>query len=133
MNQNNVKQRRIAVYGSLRLEEYNYNYFKTRYGNGINYIKTMVINGYKLYSLGSYPGIKETSDNTELTVDILEVSEDVYDMITDMELCSGYKIKKLNIDEQDTVLYVYTSSTKECKLVESGDWSNYLNAKQLTS
>lgn len=122
---------RIAVYGSLRLDEYNYNYFKSRYPNEIKFIKTIAISGYKLYSLGSYPGIKETSDNTELVIDIFEVSENVYSMITDMELCSGYKIKKLDIDNIPTTLYVYTANIANCTLVESGDWSKYLNEKQL--
>lgn len=119
--------KRICVYGSLRLGEYNYNYFKKRYGNDMNYIRIIVLEGYKLYSLGSYPGIKESKGGELLTVDILEVSEDLYYSITEMELGAGYSCKKLNIDNIDTTLYVYEGPTYEKDLVKSGDWSNYLN------
>jgi gamma-glutamylcyclotransferase (GGCT)/AIG2-like uncharacterized protein YtfP len=118
--------KRICVYGSLRVGEYNYNYFKSRYGEDMKYIRTVMLEGYKLYSLGSYPGIKESQGVETLLVDILEVSEDLYYSITEMELGAGYSCKQLNIDGIDTTLYVYEGPVSDKNLVESGDWSNYL-------
>ena len=65
--------KKIAVYGSLRHLEYNYNRFKQYFGDGIEYINTTSITGYQIFDLGSYPGLK-LSDNKEDTVvvDILE-------------------------------------------------------------
>lgn len=118
--------KRICVYGSLRLGEYNYNYFKERYGNDMKYIRSIILEGYKLYSLGSYPGIKKSQNNEPLMVDIIEVSDEVYHFITEMELSSGYGCVALNIDNIDCTLYVYKGPVYEKNLVKSGDWSNYL-------
>lgn len=118
--------KRVCLYGSLRLNEYNYNYFKARYGDNMHYIKTIELEGYKLYSLGLYPGIKESKNNEVLIADIMDVSEDLYWSITEMELSSGYSIKEITIDDIKTSIFIYKGSVSESKLVVSGDWSNYL-------
>jgi gamma-glutamylcyclotransferase (GGCT)/AIG2-like uncharacterized protein YtfP len=101
----------IATYGSLRKGEYNYDYFKHIYGDEIEYQGTTVINGYTLHSLGAYPAINPTDEQSEVTVDVLRVSEVVNHYIDQMELNAGYYIVKeeviLNDKPTDVKIYVY--------------------------
>lgn len=121
--------RRILVYGSLRKDEYNYQSFKKLFGDEYNYIRTIKIKGFDLFSFGAYPGIKESENlDQELTVDIMECSEDCHKAITRMELGAGYKIVTVKDDEDiDCDIYVYEYSVNNCKKVNSGDWSDYLS------
>lgn len=120
---------KIAVYGSLRLNEYNYNAFVRYHGeDNMKYIKTITSKGFDLIDLGSYPGIK-VSQNPDASVvfDIMECSNECYRDIEGMELGAGYS--KIIIRDEDNndgyiaFLYDYPGSDV---IVESGDWSKYL-------
>lgn len=121
----------IAVYGSLRIGEYNYERFVDIFGKtSITTVeKTKVIDGFDLYSLGSYPAI--TRGSNKLTVDILEVTDNVHNSIKAMELGAGYDEETIHIENiGDVVIYTYPKEYLDSRrLVESGDWSNYLKQK----
>ena len=123
-----VENKKILVYGSLRNNEYNFKRFKEYFGEGLKYIKTLTIEGYKLYDLGSYPGIKESVNNEPLVVDVMETSQEAYDAIYRMEIGAGYKTKTVTIEGEDHTIYVYQGNPR--RLVESGDWSEYLSHEQ---
>ena len=110
----------IVVYGSLRKGAYNFDRFVDIFGEkNIEYVKTKEITGFKLYSLGPYPGIKKSNDTSDkLVVDILHVTNEVYDAIYNMEIGAGYEA--LNIE--DGVIYLYKYPINEENLVKSGDW-----------
>lgn len=117
----------ILVYGSLRKGEYNYEYFK----QGLEYIKTVEIPNYKLYSLGAYPGIKE-SKNSSIICDLMKVTDSKYgDGIHRMELGAGYSYRVINVDGVEAIIYPYEGNIREEDLVESGDWSKYLKQEEV--
>lgn len=119
--------KKILVYGSLRKGEYNYKRFKGYFGEGLNYLATTTITGYKLYDLGSYPGIRPEAGK-ELVVDVMEVSDEAYDAITGMERGAGYSVAKETVEDHgECTIYVYNYPVSENHLVESGDWSKYLS------
>ena len=118
----------IATYGSLRKGQYNYDRFKNHFGSEFNYLKTSTISGYKLYDLGSYPGLK-VSDNEEdvVVIDVLEVSQECFDYIEVMEHGAGYITVKVTDDQSKEKYAAYIYENPCDNLVESGDWSKYLS------
>lgn len=118
---------KILTYGSLRKGEYNYERFRQYFKNGLNHVDTVIIKGFDLYDLGSYPGIKISDDpEKELTVDIMGCSQECYDSIQRMELGAGYSNYPVNINGEDITIYLYHGYTQENRLVKHGDWSKYL-------
>jgi len=118
--------KKIAVYGSLRKGEYNYDRFQEYYPGHIKYIGTEVIKGFDLFSLGSYPGVKK-SDNPEqsLVIDVLEVSDSCYSSISAMEHGAGYDSVDVTINGEVCTIYEYMGNKRTP--IESGDWSKYLS------
>ncbi len=122
----------ILTYGSLRRNEYNFNSFVKRYGaDNIVYLDTVTIPGFELYSLGPYPAIKESTNDKLLTVDILEVSDEAYKHITNMEIGANYGLREISIGDKKATIYIYNGDVSNELLVKSGDWSNYLKNKRL--
>lgn len=120
--------KKVCVYGSLREGEYNFDRFKQYYGDNIKSIGSYIIEGFDLYNLGSYPGVKLSINNKQpLTVDILECSEECFNGINRMELGAGYHAHNITIDDNDCVIYIYDGYA--VRHVEHGDWSKYLKEK----
>lgn len=124
----------ILTYGSLRKGNYNFEEFERYFGYGFKYVSTTTITGYKLYSLGAYPAIKESGNLSDiLVVDLIRVSDIVKDEIDAMELGAGYVIQNKIIQIEGSTypceIYVYNHNVNEQNLVESGDWTNFLNEK----
>lgn len=124
----------ILVYGSLRKGEYNYeSYLKNYDVDDFKYIKTVKIRGYKLHSLGAYPGIKPIKDESErlkykLTCDLLSVSKEVHNSIEKMELGANYSMEYN--DYYKAYIYVYKGRVLIKNLIPEGDWSEYLKTKK---
>lgn len=119
----------IAVYGSLREGQYNYERFKNHFEEGLEYIETTTILGFDLFDLGSYPGIRYSDNpNQELTVDILCCNSECATLINRMELGANYYEEKIKVDVIECSIYIYDGFT--FNLVESGNWSEYLKAKK---
>lgn len=121
----------VLVYGSLRKGEYNFHSFNSEFD--IDYIKTGKIKGYELHSLGSYPGIIPTDNKDyELTVDLLYVEPQCKYAFDRMELGAGYRIEKVEFEDQMIDIYVHnhTDYIKGRPLVESGDWVQYLKERR---
>lgn len=121
-------------YGSLRKGEYNESYFNK---GGFNFISTVKIPGYKLYSLGVYPGIKRGDKSDFIICDAVQIEDkELFTSIHLMELSAGYSVDniKLNLNskEESYVLYVYDGKVEEECLVESGDWVKFNNKKEET-
>lgn len=110
---------KIVVYGSLRKGAYNYNRMKM-FGD-IEYIKTTTLEGWDLYSLGPYPGIKQ--GNGTIVVDLLEVDNTVYNYILAMEQGAGYKEETVIIEDEDYKIYVYQGNVWT-EAIPTGDWLN---------
>jgi gamma-glutamylcyclotransferase (GGCT)/AIG2-like uncharacterized protein YtfP len=124
----------ILTYGSLRKGEYNYDYFKLYYKKDFEYITTLTLKGYDLYSLGAYPAIKISKNpNTLLTVDLIKLSEEAKRVIDNMEFGAGYsaitKIIEFNDKTFPCTLYVYDENISKNRLISSGDWSEFKQQK----
>lgn len=123
---------KIAVYGSLRKDEYNYNRFMNYFKDGLEYVKTSVVDSWDLYDLGSYPGIKEaTKPNNGLVIDVMECSERCFDAIEGMELGAGYRAEEIMVEGDLCTIYVYEGRTRDESLVKSGDWTKYLKNEEV--
>lgn len=114
---------KCAFYGSLRKPMYNYIKFLQTYGQqSMFYKKTITIDGYELYDLGSYPGIKDAKPSKKIVVDLFEISEDVYNSIHDMEIQAGFYEDDIIVDEFSYKIFPYAGRICERSLVISGDW-----------
>jgi len=123
MSKESVK---LLVYGSLRSEGYNNrSQFKSL---GLTKIK-----GYKLYSLGPYPGINEGEEDDELVCEILEVSPKDAQWIDRMEIGAGYRLEKKTVDGHECTLYVHNRDLSERPHVEHGDWIKYRQEQRTTA
>jgi gamma-glutamylcyclotransferase (GGCT)/AIG2-like uncharacterized protein YtfP len=123
---------KLATYGSLRLGMYNLERIKSIHGKySMLYIKTSVIKGYKLYSLGVYPGILPGEPTDEVVVDIFEVSPEAFRSIYNMELGAGYSLKDYQDEGEKVMYYEYDYPISSKNAVKSGDWSLYLKNNQL--
>jgi len=121
---------KIAVYGSLRKGEYNYNRFKQLFPDIKVVDTTITITDFALYDLQfGYPGIKREKD-AKLVVDILEVNDMCEDMLDNMELGAGYHIEYIKIKNETIKIYVYDGKVKDEHIVENGDWSHYISSKE---
>lgn len=122
----------IAVYGSLRKGEYNYNSFKRMYGDDYEYIKTSSILGYNIYDLGSYPGLKVSQNpDDRVIIDIMKCSKECFNSINRMELGAGYSTIKVKDESSDDTYLAYLYEYPCNKLVLSGDWSKYLKLEEV--
>ena len=108
---------KIATYGSLRAGEYNFKRMKL-FGE-INYISTTTIEGWDLFSLGPYPGIKPGKGT--IVIDLLECDDKVYQYIHAMELGAGYIEREININGELYKIYEYTGNTWT-EVIPTGDW-----------
>lgn len=119
--------KKIAVYGSLREGEYNFNRFKDWFPS-IKVIGQERVSGFVLFSLGSYPGIRFTGNPEDSVVfDFLEVPDECYTQITLMEIGANYKVITLNTNMSDKIVcYEYLGNSERLPIIEHGDWSRYL-------
>lgn len=115
---------KILVYGTLRKGDYNFDRILNSFGEG-SIVKTgeTTLRGYKLYNLGSYPGVvKSDSENDIIVCDIVEVKEEAKKFIDLMELGSGYKIETVVVDDVPHTIYEYKHQLSEDRRITTGDW-----------
>jgi gamma-glutamylcyclotransferase (GGCT)/AIG2-like uncharacterized protein YtfP len=88
--------KRIAVYGSLRRTEYNY---RKEMGEPI---AEGYITGAKLYSLGAFPAIvKSGNDTDKVIVEVYEMEGSIFNSIERMELGAGYTREPVSVYKTD--------------------------------
>lgn len=115
---------KVLVYGSLRPKHYNY--------RGEKVLKDNVkVFGYKLFSLGSYPGIVYTGDPKDCVIcTLLECDNRTSYNWDAMEHGANYHSKAEIVEVAETLvaakIYEYLGRTDDENLVESGDWNDIL-------
>lgn len=123
------KEHNYAFYGSLRSGMYNHSFHR----EGMEYHKTVVIPGFKLFSLGAYPCAIFTGDGDDkLTVDLFTVTGSTEYNIYRMEIGAGYEYMEVPIDGKNFGIYVYPTSSLsrlEGRNVPDGDWVKHLQSK----
>ena len=130
------KTYRTFVYGSLRRGEFNHNRFR---GFPEAFQCEGFIRGAYLKSLGSYPAIVPTEDQTAIVRgEIYDLPEDLHEIILRMELGAGYEFRPVlvnveaNKDEAPGATVPIEASAYFFRLperisniqpVEGGDWT----------
>jgi gamma-glutamylcyclotransferase (GGCT)/AIG2-like uncharacterized protein YtfP len=130
--------KRFAFYGSLRVDEYNYDRI-LKGQKGVNYVKTITIpEGFVLYSLGAYPMVfKLGNGGSPLVVDLFEIDNDrISNFIDMMEIGAGYEESKVVTEDRlEWTLYIgdydgHKSHLKKTNIVTSGDWSQEIKKRR---
>ena len=91
----------MLTYGTLKIGHYNHDRFDCK-----TIKKVEKLEGYRMYSLGSYPMIVKTNDKDDVIYD-LEVIESPleHDIIT-MEEGAGYVKEIVKIDNEELILFI---------------------------
>lgn len=126
---------RLAFYGTLRRGCYNHQRMFNGPKNGITYVGTVKVPGFKMIDLGHYPAVYHSGEG-EITVE-LNVIPDEYlrRRIDGMELGAGYKQTTIHHDGYDYLLYIITPPSlfgKRHAEIPSGDWVSYQNITHKT-
>jgi len=112
----------MFVYGSLKKGFFNHSLIDDNPRNRL--IKKGFIDGYKLYLLWSYPGIKSSSTGERLYVELYSLSDEVFDRIDKMERSAGYTpVEVKDNDGKIGVIYVYDRAVDDKNIICSGDWT----------
>lgn len=114
------KHGRYAFYGTLRQGmEYH-----SIYGKGLTYVKSVLLKGYRLYSLGDYP-YAVPSDTGSIIADLYQVDRNIARTIHGMEIQAGYYYDEIIIDSLAFGIYLFAEPDPGDIELESGDWVRY--------
>lgn len=120
-----------AVYGTLRVDQGNFNAFSRRHS--IEVVKQdIVVHGWKLYTLGGYPGAIYTGNLKDTMIcDLIKTTKECASEIDYMELGANYCCSSISTGiEEGAVLgakiYEYIGSIPEEQYIEDGDWIKHI-------
>ena len=111
----------MLSFGSLRQHsKRGYNF--QRFG-GQEYIETIVLDGYEMFDLGSYPTV--CVGNGLITCELHSVSDDAWKRICSMEKGAGYQEKIVKVGDIDATIFVWDKAEIErynLPKVANGNW-----------
>lgn len=115
-------QSQYAFYGSLRRGMSNYEVYK----EGLQYLFSTRLRGFKIFSMGDYPCAVESGNSTDsIVIEIFKITNaNIERDIHDMELSVGYHFKNIEINHTNVGIYLYASS-KNYPEVPGGDWVEF--------
>lgn len=113
---------KVAVYGSLKRGFHNHPVMQQAQGE---WKGDAVVNGFVMYDLGAFPGIKEGEGS--IAVELYDVADlEPLDWLEgyreDDEENSFYLRRTAEIDGEDVLIYVYNGSVERFPEVEDGVW-----------
>lgn len=120
----------VAVYGSLRKGLGNHRLLANAEYLG----EFQTPPEYSLYSLGSYPGLKENG-KTSITMEVYAVTDEEARRIDGLEgytpgqKATFYDKIPISTPFGEASVYTYVSNIPENYLVKSGDWKEYITKK----
>ena len=127
-----MKKYLVAVYGSLRKKQSNYEYHLSN----STYKGTFTTEPeYTMHSLSYYPGLK-LNGNTSIVMEVYEVDEETLKNLNRLE---GYDPEKkstfydrieINTPWGKSFTYIYVGELSKESIVESGDWVAYKNEEK---
>lgn len=114
----------IAVYGSLRVGEFNHD------PDTMKHLATTKIEGWLLRDTGyGYPTAHRAVKDLTLVVDVLEVSPETFCKINNMEMAAGYTLETVQ-PMPGVTAFMWPSDGwwggLDNKPIMSGDWSAYI-------
>lgn len=110
-----------AFYGTLRqgMEYYSI------YRKGMSYLQSVLLKGYRLFSLGDYP-YAVPSPTGSIVADLYQVDEEIATTIHSMEIEAGYYYDEIIIDSRAFGIYLFDKVDSGDSEVQSGDWVRYI-------
>ena len=127
-----MKKHLVAVYGSLRKKQSNYEYHLSN----STYKGTFTTEPeYTMHSLSYYPGLK-LNGNHSIVMEVYEVDEDTLKNLNRLEgYYPGEKSTFYDRIEIDTpwgraFTYIYVNELSKESIVESGDWVGFKNKEK---
>lgn len=113
-----------AFYGTLRKGMDNYHLL----GPGVNYIRTVQLPGYKLYSLVDYPyAVKSNSPADTIIAELFYVPDlSAQEAVRSLELDAGYYYSEALVDGDKYGIYLLERAQKGHEQIISGDWALYI-------
>lgn len=108
-----------AFYGSLRRGMRLHKQFK----NDLQYQYNLWLQGYDLYSLGSYPYALKSSDPMHrILVEVMMISDkETEKTIFKIESDAGYYGHKIMIGDDEVTIFLFEESANNLR-IDSGDW-----------
>lgn len=117
MNSNGL----YAFYGTLRQGmEYH-----SIYGKRISFIQSVLLKGYRLFSVGDYPYAVRAPTGS-IVADLCHVDRRTAATIHSMEIEAGYFYDEIIIESQAFGIYLFSRADPGDPEVQSGDWVQYV-------
>lgn len=125
----------VAVYGSLLSGLGNHRVIQGENTEFLGEFTSEPV--YSLYSLGGFPGLKENG-STAVKMEVYSVDDDV---ALDIDCLEGYQEgrpatfydkKSIETPWGTASVYIYVDDISEDRLVESGDWKEFVNQRNLS-
>ena len=117
-----------AFYGTLR---------KGMYHNallaGSEYLQTVALQGYKLYSLIEYPyAVKTECADDKIIAELFYVpDQNIQHQIHHLELEAGYFYDEIKVEEKSFGIYLFQEPLHGNQVIAEGDWAIYTLQSQL--
>jgi len=117
------KNSQYAFYGSLRRGMENYRLFES----DLNFLRTVELGGFKMFSLGPYPYIIRTGNSEDKIVGDLFIvtNRETEQTIHKMELDAGYIFSEVEIAGNKFGIYLLEATNADHPEVGGGDWSTF--------
>ena len=113
------------VYGTLMRKD---NDLITAFSTKAQYYNDILVEGYQLYSLGSFPGLKHGGPGDYVKGELWSVPNSDIPKLDRYE-SEGYLYLRQPIDagdeEEPIYAYIYNQSVADRTRIESGDWLEY--------
>jgi gamma-glutamylcyclotransferase (GGCT)/AIG2-like uncharacterized protein YtfP len=109
-----------AFYGTLRQGMENH----LAFAKALTFLRTMTIEGYRMYSLGEYPYVIQTGDsNDQIIVDLFQITTiEAEELIYEMEIDADYIRSSVVIDGNKFGIYLFARKRDGDAHVSGGDW-----------
>lgn len=112
----------MFVYGSLKKGCFNHSLIRDNSRNKL--IRKGFISGYKMYLLWSYPGIKPSLSEDQISIELYSLSDEVFEQIDKMEQSANYTPTEVEDDVgKKGILYVYNGKVQESNFIPFGNWT----------
>lgn len=112
-----------AFYGTLRIGMENYVLFE----RGMKFLEKVVLNGFRLISLGEYPyAIKSPNPDHVITAELFQLEDSTARLIHEMELEAGYYYDELRIGRNKYGIYLFSEANPFDEEITSGDWVSFV-------
>lgn len=100
------------------------------YSDGMSYIDTVTLPGYRLISLGEYPYAVPTGDPlNKIKVELFRLNEQQAKAIYDMELDAGYYYEDIQIGQKKYGIFLFSQVNPNDEEISSGDWEEYVRER----